>query len=312
MLLTVLVPTYKRPDYLENCLRGIEAQTRRPDEVIITVREDDVNTHSLLAAWKDRLPIRQVMLERPGVIVAMNEGCARATGDLVSATDDDAVPQPDWLERIEKIFLGDERIGAVGGMDILRAGGDIPTSYTLQVGRIQPFGRVVGNHHAGTGPLRGVDHLKGVNMSWRVKAAGKRPFITDLHGQGAQVFWELAFCFRLHREGWKIVYDPAILVDHYVATRFDEDNRAYRSVTAQENAAFNFYLALLRERQHGWKRTSALVWARLIGIRDMPGVLREAVFVLRKNERGKAVSAAVRKAWKEARAHAARTRSSSK
>ena len=307
MILTVIVPTYQRPDYLEKCLRGVAAQSRRPDEVIITVREDDDKTIELLACWNDVLPIREVLLDRPGVITALNAGCADAIGDVVCLTDDDAVPRPDWLERIEKAFSSDDRVGAVGGMDVLRAGGDIPTSYTLQVGLILPFGRVVGNHHAGKGAMREVDHLKGVNMSWRVSAAGKRPFITDLHGKGAQVFFELALCFRLEREGWKIVYDPAILVDHYVAVRFDEDNRAHRSVTAQENAGFNFYVALLRERRRGWKRSAALVWARLIGIKDMPGILREGVAVLRNDVRGKAAAVAARSAWREARKHTARS-----
>jgi glycosyltransferase involved in cell wall biosynthesis len=308
MLMTVLVPTYKRPDYLERCLAGIESQTRRADEVVIAVREDDSETLALLGAWKERLPLRPVMLGRPGQVFAMNASCVAANGDIISATDDDAVPQAEWLERIEKLFLSDDLIGAVGGRDILRAGGDIPTGSTQIVGRIMPYGRFIGNHHAGAGPLREVDHLKGVNMSWRTKAAGKQPFATDLHGKGAQVFQELAFCFRLDRAGWKVVYDPAILVDHYVAVRFDEDNRAQRNMIALENAAFNFYLSFLRDRKPGWKRFAALAWARLIGIRDMPGIVREAFAILRGDARGKAAAAAARSAWREARKYAANPR----
>lgn len=304
MLLTVIIPTYKRPHFLNNCLKGLRAQRRLPDEVIVTVREDDVETIDLLSQWKDALPIKEVRLTRPGMIIALNEGCARATGDIVCLTDDDAVPRCDWLQKIESTFLADARIGAVGGMDILRSGGDIPKSYTLKVGLITTYGRVLGNHHAGMGPARRVDHLKGVNMSLRVSAAGTKPFITDLQGHGAQVFGELALCFRLEREGWEIIYDPAILVDHYVAVRFDEDNRAQRSVAALQHAAFNFYLAFLRERRPGWKRTSALVWARLIGIRGMPGVLRELYFKLRRDEQGIAIGRATRRAWSEARQHA--------
>jgi glycosyltransferase involved in cell wall biosynthesis len=304
MHLTVLVPTYKRPDYLENCLKGVAAQNRPPDEVVVTVREDDAETFTVLERWREVLPVREVILSFPGVIAALNAGCTDAKGDIVCLTDDDAVPRPDWLERIENTFLSDDRIGAVGGMDILRAGGDIPTSYTEQVGRIMPFGRVVGNHHAGKGPLREVDHLKGVNMSWRVSAAGKKPFITDLRGSGAQVFFELAFCFRLEREGWKIVYDPAILVDHYVAVRFDEDNRAYRTIKALADATFNFYLALLRERRLGAKRSAALIWAGWIGTRAMPGRLRNLLFIFRKDLHGKDIARATRIARTEAKEYA--------
>jgi GT2 family glycosyltransferase len=232
----------------------------------------------------------------------MNAGCAEAQGELISLTDDDAVPRPDWLERIEQAFLADDRIGAVGGMDILRSGGDIPTSYTTNVGIVTWYGRVIGNHHAGTGPLREVDHLKGVNMSWRVTAAGRKPFATDLRGAGAQVFFEMSFCFRLAREGWKIVYDPAILVDHYVAVRFDEDARAARSVSAQENAAFNLYMSFLREHSRGWKRFAALAWARLIGFRGIPGLLRQLPAYLRNDSRGKEVAVATRRAWRDAHA----------
>jgi glycosyltransferase involved in cell wall biosynthesis len=249
-----------------------------------------------------------VLLHEPGVIVAMNRGCACATGDVISLTDDDAVPHADWLAKIEAVFASDAGIGAVGGMDILRSGGDIPTSFTQQVGIITAYGRVLGNHHRGCGPLRPVEHLKGVNMSWRATAAGPQPFITDLRGNGAQVFFELTFCFQLARQGWKIVYDPSILVDHFVATRFDQDQRQFRSLAAQEDGAFNFYLALLREHPGGMQRMAALAWARLVGIRDMPGLLRRLLIAWRGDARSRATAAATRRAWVDALRHARATK----
>ena len=50
-------------------------------------------------------------------------------------------------------------------------------------------------------------------------------FDRRMKGTGAQAHFEVSFCLSLKRAGYKLLYDPQIVVDHYLAERFDEDIR---------------------------------------------------------------------------------------
>jgi GT2 family glycosyltransferase len=203
------------------------------------------------------------------VVAALNAGLQCVAGDIVSITDDDAAPNTDWLTRIEEHFLQRPEIGGLGGRDYVQGvGAELESA---RVGVIQWFGRQIGNHHLGVGEARYVDMLKGVNMSFRVAAIGAVRFDERLRGTGAQVHNELAFCLELRRKGWKLLYDPRVAVDHFPAQRFDEDQRSAKSELACSNAAYNETLILLE----GLPLVVApvfLLWAVLIGARDLPGI----------------------------------------
>ena len=49
MKITVLVPTYRRPQDLARCLAALQKQERVPDEVVVVARPDDEATHACLA-----------------------------------------------------------------------------------------------------------------------------------------------------------------------------------------------------------------------------------------------------------------------
>ncbi|MGI2903920.1 glycosyltransferase [Tolypothrix sp. VBCCA 56010] len=273
--ITVLIPTYRRPLDLMRCLEALKKQTRQADEVLVTVRDIDAETWTFLQTFNsDSLPLRTVTVKVPGVVAAMNAGLDVAQGDIVATTDDDAAPHADWLQRIEAYFLSDSSIGAVGGRDWQYIGTQIKeVGDRFCVGRVQWFGRVIGNHHLGVGPAREVDVLKGVNMSFRFCALKKVRYDERMLGTGAQVHFELAFTLPLRRAGWKIIFDPLVAVDHYPAQRFDEDQRDNFNDIAWSNAVHNETLALL-EYFSSVQRIVFVVWAILIGTREAIGFVQ--------------------------------------
>ncbi len=198
---------------------------------------------------------------------------AAVTGDIVSITDDDAAPRPDWLASINAHFLKDTAVAGVGGRDWIHQGNQILDASRPIVGQLQWFGRVIGNHHLGVGEPREVDILKGVNMSFRTQAIGELHFDQRMRGTGAQVHFEMAFTLALKRAGGKIIYDPQIAVDHYPAQRFDEDQRHNFNAIAQINLVHNETLILL-EHLPPLRRTIFLLWAIIIGTRDCYGCLQ--------------------------------------
>ncbi len=256
-------------------MAALKKQTRMVDEIIVTVRDTDTQTWEFLSTYnRDDIPLQTVTVTVPGVVAAMNLGLSAATGDIIAFTDDDAAPHPDWLERMEAYFLTDVKIGAVGGRDWQYVGTQIKEAGEREdVGRLQWFGRVIGNHHFGIGNAREVDVLKGVNMGFRRSAIEGLQFDERMRGTGAQVHFELAFNLALRRRGWKIIFDPLVAVDHYPAVRFDEDKRDRFNSIAWSNAVHNETLALLEHFPLS-QRLSFTGWAFLIGTREALGLVQ--------------------------------------
>jgi GT2 family glycosyltransferase len=284
MKLSVLVPSYNRVSDLERCLKALAHQTRFPDQVILVVRVDDTATLGLATSWDHRLPIDLVTVKIAGQTTALNAGVAAAKGDVIAITDDDAAPRPAWLSRIEQYFESDPGIGGVGGRDWVHQGSAVIEGQARLVGKIQWFGRIVGDHHLGSGQPRDVDILKGANMSYRRLALRGLSFDGHLRGRGAQVSNDMAFSLAVHKSGWRLVYDPAVAVDHYPAPRFDLDQRGTFQPQALEDAAFNQYWALLHGIAPGAKRTIACCWQLLVGSRTYPGLLCLAIGIARRDK----------------------------
>jgi glycosyltransferase involved in cell wall biosynthesis len=279
MKITVIVPTYRRPQDLERCLGAIKRQTRPVEELLIIVRDSDSETWDFVERIISDFPfLRPIKVKTPGVVAALNTGLDHASGDIISITDDDAAPHPDWLERIEAFFVSDSNIGGVGGRDWVYHGTELEDGSQEVVGKLQWFGRIIGNHHIGIGKSQEVDFLKGVNMSFRRLALANLHFDERMSGSGAQVNFEIAFCLTLRRTGWKLIYDPNVAVNHHRGQRFDEDQRDRFNSSAFTNAVHNETLALL-DYLSPIRRYIFILWAILVGSRGARGVVQWVRFL---------------------------------
>lgn len=264
----------------------------------MVVRDTDEETWQFLAQLNtENLPLHSVKVTQPGVVAALNAGLAAVEGDIVSITDDDAAPHPDWLERIAAYFTSDNRLGGLGGRDWVHHGSKLEDESRSVVGQLQWFGRVIGNHHLGVGEPREVDILKGVNMSFRTQAVGQLRFDERMRGTGAQVHFEMAFTLTLKRAGWKIIYDPNVAVDHYPAQRFDEDQRNNFNEIAFINLVHNETLVLL-EHLPFIRRMIFLFWAVFVGTCDSLGLVQWLRFLPSQGQlAGKKLLASWRGRW---------------
>jgi GT2 family glycosyltransferase len=279
--ITTIIPTYCRPKDLEDCLKALKKQTRSTNEVLVVVRDTDSATRTFLTDFDSSLlPLRIVTIKTPGQVAALNAGLEVASGDIITITDDDAIPHTDWLEKIENHFLSNTRIGGVGGRDLVYHGKQLQEGQCKIVGKLEWFGRAIGNHHLGVGNAREVDILKGANMSFRRQAIKELRFDERLRGTGAQVHNDMAFSLALKKSGWKLIYDPVIKVDHFPAPRFDEDGRNKFNEIALINAVHNETLTLLAHLSP-LKRTIFLTWVNLVGTRNSLGIVQLLRFLPR-------------------------------
>ncbi len=277
---SVVVPTYRRPEALAVCLRALANQTVPPVEVIVSYRSDDEETRHTIADLppETRELIKEVLLS-PGDNLArsLRTAISGSRGDLVALTDDDSEAPADWLASFVSHFT-DSTVGAVGGRDLLSGREDERAD---TVGKVQWFGRIVGNHHAGRGEPRDVDLLKGVNCCFRGDLLRRLGVDGRLRGKGNVVHWEMAMCLPLQRAGWRLVYDPGLTLLHHVAACQDGDDSHRRGFDPQRlrDIVHNeTFLLLSHLRPAG--RMAFAVWSLLVGIRRCPGLAQLARLIL--------------------------------
>ena len=277
MKLSVVIPSYHRPDALVHCLEALNRQHRLADEVIVVIREDDDASRQLLASHPH---VDVVSVTTPGAVFAMTQGALRSHGDVIAFTDDDARPHDDWLQRIEEAYGADPKVAAVGGRDVIYDAEHTPRpmSLTTDVGRLTWFGRLIGNHHRGTGPARDVVVLKGVNSSYRREMLG---LPEGLRGKGTQIHFEVAMGLRIILRGGILRYDPSILVDHYPAERQDADKRAAPPAASIAGYAYNLTTSVA---MLGPSRLAIrYLYAVLVGDAAMPGLVRALALTVRRD-----------------------------
>lgn len=94
-LVSVIVPTYKRQDYLALTLESILAQTHENIEVLVVSDGDDDATASVVSDLNDSR-LKYLFIEHSGrPAVPRNEGLRQAKGELLAFCDDDDI----WLSR---------------------------------------------------------------------------------------------------------------------------------------------------------------------------------------------------------------------
>ena len=106
LLISVVIPTYNRPDKLITCLTSFNQQRlpRNQWEVIII---DDGSTCDLLSLIENislDFQWRYVRQENAGPAVARNHGAELARGTFLAFTDDDCEPDGLWLLSIMNII----------------------------------------------------------------------------------------------------------------------------------------------------------------------------------------------------------------
>lgn len=103
--LSVVIPTFRRPDLLRRCLDALEAQAIDPADFEILVVDDArcEDTRRFVEAYARERPGGPALayLRPPegarGPAAARNAGWRAASGEIIAFTDDDTVPAADWL-----------------------------------------------------------------------------------------------------------------------------------------------------------------------------------------------------------------------
>jgi len=119
--ISVVVPTFRQPALLRRCLDALIAQRIDPTAFEIIVVDDGAEdgVRDLvqgIAAWISSPQVRYLRaLHGQGPAAARNRGWRVGRGALIAFTDDDAVPEPDWLMCGARAFESNRHWVALSG-----------------------------------------------------------------------------------------------------------------------------------------------------------------------------------------------------
>jgi len=265
--LTIVIPTYKRIPSLIRCLESIENQLERPDKILVTVHSSDKQSLTYL----QKRTIQFLEIKKAGVAAAISGAIEILSTDLVAFVDDDVTLPSHWVGMAKKSFQDSQTLGALGGTDRQPA---VLLRHDLTVGKMTPYGKLIGNHHLATGTSREVDFLKGCNMVLRTSiATNYSPIFHLLRGGGAQVGVDLILSISSRIAGFNSVFNPDFWVFHHIEPRVDTSQRNELDEVEVRDLTFNLVLIKLTFSKMSL-RGVVLVYQLIIGDREVPGVLR--------------------------------------
>ena len=193
---SVVVPTYKRPDLLERCLAALRQQTLAAEAYEIIVCDDGPSAEAKAVVQQASTPggpaIRYLEITATqGPAGARNRGWRSAISPVIAFTDDDTVPAPYWLaEGLQAMSSG--AAAATGRIEMPLP--DNPSDIQLDAAGLTTAEFVTANCFVRRDVLDDVGGFdERFSMAWREDS--------DLH-------------FTLIEGGYTIVHAPAALVVH--------------------------------------------------------------------------------------------------
>jgi glucosyl-dolichyl phosphate glucuronosyltransferase len=102
MDVSIVVCTYNRAESLKDTLATLAKLVVRPTrawEVVVVDNNSRDHTHQVVEQTQRTWPrLRYVFEAAQGLSHARNRGIAESTGEVILFTDDDVLPEPDWME----------------------------------------------------------------------------------------------------------------------------------------------------------------------------------------------------------------------
>ena len=221
--LSVVVCTYNRADCILDALNSLVHQTLSMQlfEVLLVNNNSTDNTAELcenFASDKPEFNYRYIVEHNQGLSYARNRGIVEACGEIIVFMDDDAVAEPDYLEKMLAFFSDLPNAAACGGRIYPRFESRRPrwmSSFLLALTSSIDLGNKVKIFSHRQFPV-------GANMAVR-KTMFERygVFNTDLGRRGNSLDGaeEKDLFYRLTANGEKIYYLPDTIVYHYVPDR---------------------------------------------------------------------------------------------
>lgn len=217
--LAAVICTHARPGYLAACLAGLRAQHGAPPALLIVDSASPPDAAAAIADIARRHGARLIRADRPGLSHARNLGLAAARAAWTAFLDDDAVPAPDWAERLRQAIAAlPAEAAALGGRILPRWEDPLPGWWPAALRGVLTIVEWEGRGEEGRDLPEGVA-VYGANMAFRtaaLQAVGGFP--EELGRVGARLLSgeEVEVLQRLRARGGRVFYDGRVTVQHSI------------------------------------------------------------------------------------------------
>jgi glycosyltransferase involved in cell wall biosynthesis len=148
MLITVVIPTYRRTALLNRCIKALFEQRfdNTQFEIIVVSDGPDAETQNILNNWCGyNLPVLRFMplSQKKGPAAARNHGWQNASGQIIAFTDDDCIPDNNWLSEIAKHCHAHEDVAITGKVIVPIS--EEPTDYELNISHLETADFITAN-----------------------------------------------------------------------------------------------------------------------------------------------------------------------
>lgn len=207
MELSVVIPTYRRPDLLRRCLDSLRLQDldqHRFEVVVVDDGSGDATADVLAAASENVVALTQP--RNAGPAAARNRGIQTATGELVLFLDDDVAAAPDLLSTHLEIHRqhDDPLLGVLGRIDWDPSLEMTPFMHWLDTSGLQ-FAYDTWLREGPVEPPYGAFYTANLSM--------RRELLTAESGFDERfpypAFEDIELAFRLAKRGFHLDYRPA-------------------------------------------------------------------------------------------------------
>ena len=195
--ISVVVCTYNGSATIHDTMEALQRLEYPAYEVIVVDDGSKDHTAEIVGAY----PVRLIRTENRGLSSARNTGFQAASGEIVAYTDDDAYPDPHWLQFLARTF----RQGYVGvGGPNLPPAGDGPVADCVANAPGGPVQVLLDDQLA--------EHVPGCNMAFRKSALEAIAGFDPVYRTAGD---DVDLCWRLQERGWRIGFAPAAVVWHH-------------------------------------------------------------------------------------------------
>jgi glycosyltransferase involved in cell wall biosynthesis len=147
IIISIVIPTYKRPLSLARCLSALSKQTldkNKYEIIIVSDGPDEISADVAKQLLEGVCNYRFLALpEKKGPAAARNYGWPLAVGELIAFTDDDCVPDANWLNCLLNAYKG-EMLAAYTG-SIFVPVPDKPTDFARNTANLEKAAFVTAN-----------------------------------------------------------------------------------------------------------------------------------------------------------------------
>lgn len=233
--LSIIIVNWNTEKLLRDCLLALQGTS---DSLYNLIVVDNASSDGSVAMLLDEFPDAQI-IENPqnvGFARANNQGIQASTSNYVLLLNSDTLVQQGTISALLTYMKNNPKVGVISprlcqhsGIAQAFAFGDDPTpTYLL---RRAIFAKFLGKpiHNWATDEVIDVDWVSGACMLVRRKAIEQAGLLDE---QMFMYFEDNEWCRRIRKQGWKVIYYPAVSITHIGGQSLKHNPRAQKAYHA--------------------------------------------------------------------------------